>query len=475
MKKKLTRLMAAAMAVCLTLALAIPAGALTTYSLELKITESLSSVKTSTGAPSKITVTDSTADVSVNSGLAAELVYLLVANFEGEAKANKSGLWDFESDQMGLTIAAGLRAYRNSWDAWTTWIDTFAANDDITGDSKASLVELIKDENAKVSALTAGTEYVLTYAPEGVADGDPAQGNTYTFTLKLVKTTTSTGGGGGSVATKYAINLGTTANAEVKSSATTAQSGEKITLTIAPDTGYVVDTVTVKNAAGESLVVTPASATQYVFTMPAGAVSVSVTMKAETTGGDTHTCPAEKYSDVDLDAWYHTALDYVLSNGLMTGFNATTFGPNTKMSRAMVAQIFYNLEGQPASAGSNPFPDVADDQWYNNAISWAYANGVVSGYGDGTYKPDKDITREELVQIFCNYAKFKGVKGDQVAELTTYNDYSAMSDWAKAALSWGVGAGLLGGKGGNYMDPQGNAVRCEAAQMLMNFCINIKG
>jgi len=235
--------------------------------------------------------------------------------------------------------------------------------------------------------------------------------------------------------------------------------------------GYEIDTVT---AAGAT--VTDNGNGTYTFTMPEAAVTVTVTVKAKQPAAPSHdeTCKAKAYADVDLNAWYHDAVCYVLDKGLMAGFNATTFGPETKMTRAMVAQIFYNMEGQPAVSEAAPFSDVAAGAWYNNAIAWAAKAGVSAGYGGGVFKPENDITREEFVQLFLNYAKAKGIDVSKTSDLTTFADYANISDWAKTALSWGVGAGLLGGKGGNNMDPVGNAIRVEAAQMIMNFCENIQ-
>ena len=487
MKKTVAkRLMAVAMTMCMVLAMvAVPAFALTTYNLELEITEALDSVKHTTGQPSKVTVTAQSADVSLQADLTTELVALLVSKFEGDAMDNKTGLWDFESDEMGLTIERGLAANRKGQAEWFAWLDTFAAKDTIESgsvgnDDKGSLVDLLKGTKL-VGDMTQGKDYILTYAPtENLQPGDPAIGNTYTFTMRLNKVVTGGGGGGGLSKSEYAITVNECANAAVSASAAEAQSGTRITVTVKPDEGYVVDTVKVLQGSEEITVTVNGDGT-YFFTMPAAAVTVAVTTKAEVNPydpaapGHSDSCYAAKYDDVDLNEWYHTAIDYVVYNGLMTGFDENSFGPDQVLNRAMCAQIFYNLEGQPAGEYNDPFPDVDEGKWYHDAITWAFAQGVVSGYGDGLYRPEQAVTREELVQIYCNYAKAKGwSEGARIADLTSFVDYEDVAPWHEVAVSWGVGSKLLGGKGGNVMAPKMFATRAEAAQMLMNMCENIK-
>ena len=476
MKKiRATRLMAMVMAVCMVLALAVPVSAATKTYLELEITEN-ESVKPS--GTSTVTVSAESGSVVMGAKVTPVLVQLLVANFEGVAKTNRSGLWDFESDQMGKTIEAGLAAYRKSvedgnWDAWHNWLDTFAGKDEITGDGtdKSDLVSLLKEDKTVGDMGAVGTSYQLTYTPADVADDDPAKGNTYVFTLTLKQKTIGGGGGGGGAAapTKYAITVSEVANATVNVSATQAAAGDKITVTITINEGYEMVSFEVKGASGNDVAATGYGDGTYTFTMPAEAVTVTLTTKEKAPD-----CPAAQFTDVDLNEWYHEALDYVLANNLMAGYDEKSFGPNDSLSRAMVAQIFYNLEGQPAGDYVNPFPDVAEDKWYRNAISWAYANKVVAGYGDGLYRPEQDVTREELVQIFFNYAKAKGWNNGEQSDLTAFADHLKVADWHEEAVSWGISAKLLSGKGGNKIDPKADSLRCEAAQMLMNLCVNIR-
>ena len=285
----------------------------------------------------------------------------------------------------------------------------------------------------------------------------------------------------GPVAYSYPITVKPVANGTATADATRALVDKKITVTATADEGYVVDKVKVTWGSGSVLVTDNGDGT-YSFTMPAGAVTVTVITKAKvapptdpSAPGHGTNCPASRFDDVDLNEWYHKAIDYVVYNGLMAGLDEKNFGPDWELSRAMCAQIFFNLEGQPGGVYDNPFPDVAQGKWYYDAVTWAFAHGVVSGYGDGLYRPEQIVTREELVQIYCNYAKAKGwSEGTRIADLTIFVDYEDVAPWHEVAVSWGVGSKLLGGKGGNVMAPKVPGTRAEAAQMLMNMCENIK-
>ena len=181
--------------------------------------------------------------------------------------------------------------------------------------------------------------------------------------------------------------------------------------------------------------------------------------------------PPEKlpFADVADNAWYHDAVEYVYNKGVMSGISASTFAPNQKLSRAMVAQILYGLEGKPAS-GEQIFTDVKDGQWFAKAVNWAAKEGLVSGYGDGTFGPDDNVTREQLAAILRGYAKYKGGDAAQGSLVVNgFRDGESISTWALEAMNWAVNAQLMTGKGGNTLDPQGNAARAEVAQMLMNF------
>ena len=171
-------------------------------------------------------------------------------------------------------------------------------------------------------------------------------------------------------------------------------------------------------------------------------------------------CASANFADVAPSAWYHDAVDYALNNSIMGGYNATTFGPNDTLTRAMVVQVLYNKEGQPAINGSHKFPDVKSGDWFNNAVTWANVNKVVGGYGDGRFGPNDKVTLEQIAVILWNYSGNPTPTGD-ASSLGTH------SDWAANALSWAAAKGIF--KNVPYNTVTGTATRAQTAQMLMNY------
>ena len=179
------------------------------------------------------------------------------------------------------------------------------------------------------------------------------------------------------------------------------------------------------------------------------------------------------YSDVSASAWYADAVAYVTDNGMMQG-NAGRFMPNDNLDRAMMAQILYNLEDNPAVNGGSAFGDVGSGSWYADAVAWASANSVITGYDNGNYGPNDSITREQMALMLYRYAALKGYDTTQSgAGLTGFVDAESVSSWASEAMTWAVNAGVINGKDGNRLDPQGTATRAEVAQVLMNFGQNV--
>ena len=172
--------------------------------------------------------------------------------------------------------------------------------------------------------------------------------------------------------------------------------------------------------------------------------------------------------------WVYNGAKYVYDRGYMKGTSAEYFEPDKTMERCMLAQTLYNMNGTPQVTYQQDFSDVPDGQWYTNAVTWAYENGIVAGYGDkGIFGTYDHITREQLAQMLMNYAKWKGFNTDGRAELSNYVDSGSVSDWAANAISWAVYSGVMSGKG-NRLDPQGKAIRAEAAAMIKNFCEKVE-
>ena len=178
---------------------------------------------------------------------------------------------------------------------------------------------------------------------------------------------------------------------------------------------------------------------------------------------------ANPFTDVSEKDWFYGDVMFVYENGLMLGTSKTLFSPYGTATRGMMATILWRMEGSPAPKGKNSFTDVEAGKWYADAITWTAENGIFAGYGKDKFGPDDPITREQLAAIFYRYADYKGYDLTVKGNLDTFKDADKITDYAKTAMQWAVGSGLVKGKSGNLLDPQGTATRAEIAAMLHRF------
>ena len=278
----------------------------------------------------------------------------------------------------------------------------------------------------------------------------------------------ASGGGssGGSSNPTYAVTVSNTTNGSVSVTPANAAQGALVTITASPAAGYVLEQLTVTDAAGKPVPLTQKSENQYTFIMPSGKVSVAASFVPESSA------TGLPFTDVKKSDWFYQAVQFAVSSGMMNGTSSSSFQPGINLSRSMIATILWRLENSPAG---NPaqFTDVPMDQWYTEAVNWAAANGLVNGYGNSAFGPEDDITREQMAAILYRYAQFKGYDHTVQGDLSQFTDGSQTSDWARDAVMWAVGSGLLAGKGGGLLDPKGTATRAEVAAILMRFVENI--
>lgn len=181
---------------------------------------------------------------------------------------------------------------------------------------------------------------------------------------------------------------------------------------------------------------------------------------------------SKDFADTDHH-WAQDAIDFVTARGMFHGTSATTFSPESSMTRGMLAVVLHNFEGNPDQSFSDAFSDVSDGDWYADGIRWAASLGIVDGYGNGAFGAQDDLTREQLVTILYRYARAMGYDTTGSAPLTTFPDSAALSPYATDAMSWAVATGLITGMDDNTLTPQGTATRAQVATILMRFCTNL--
>lgn len=298
-----------------------------------------------------------------------------------------------------------------------------------------------------------GAKTTITFngtAKEIAIDGE----ETFTYTRPSSSSSTPT---------TYAVNVNAATNGAVAADKKTASKGTTVTVTASPSKGYVVDAVKVVDKDGKDVAVTGKDG-KYVFTMPASAVTVTGSFKAETPAP-----VALPFTDVKSGNWFYDAVKYAYAQGLMTGTSATTFAPNGTMNRAMIVTVLYRLEKSPAVTGASKFTDVPAGQWYSDAVAWAAANKIVNGYDETTFGPMNAVTREQIAAILFRYEQVKGLENVTLEEnLNRFPDQNKISAYAIPALQWAVGQKIINGNADGTLDPTGTATRAQVAQIFTN-------
>ena len=290
-----------------------------------------------------------------------------------------------------------------------------------------------------------------------------AQKNYWNAWMKAPDSTGSTSGslGGGSKDKTYQITVAATENGTATASKSTASEGEKITVTAKPAEGYELDSITVKGEKAGSVEVKDGA-----FTMPADDVTVTVKFKEK----KAETKTKQTFTDVKPEDWFYEGVEYVAEKGLMQGPGGGVFQPNETTTRAMVAQVIWNMAGKPTGNAAIPFSDVAEGAWYADAVRWAAEKGIVTGWTDESGKqvfdPDGEVTREQFAAMLYRYAKTlgKGFQGLWSFKLD-FPDALDVSPWATEAMSWMVMNGVINGMDG-LLNPQGVSTRAQVATMI---------
>lgn len=353
------------------------------------------------------------------------------------ASANVASIGDGENEQVFTSFQAAVDAVENG--------GTIKALKNIDSTVSGNKTFTVNAESNTVT-LTAASGYNLT-----------KNDNVYTVSRQ------HSGSSSSGTTTSYNVNVNAATNGTVAADKKTASKGTTVTVTASPSKGYVVDAVKVVDKDGKDVAVTEKDG-KYVFTMPASAVTVTGSFKAETPAP-----VALPFTDVKSGNWFYDAVKYAYAQGLMTGTSATTFAPNGTMNRAMIVTVLYRLEKSPAVTGASKFTDVPAGQWYSDAVAWAAANKIVNGYDETTFGPMNAVTREQMAAILFRYEQVKGLENVTLEEnLNRFPDQNKISAYAIPALQWAVGQKIINGNADGTLDPTGTATRAQVAQIFTN-------
>lgn len=322
-------------------------------------------------------------------------------------------------------------------------------------DEAGNAVTLTDNGNGTYSATLPNKTQTYTF----IAAYDGCQTIAPKTDIATVKVQQRSSGGGEPAKPSFPVKISNSGDGVAKVDKSYASAGDKVTITVTPGRNATVQHITVTDEDGERLKLTENRDGTYSFTMPSGTANVYVRFSGS----------GLPFADVPSGSWYYDDVAYVYDTGLMTGLTATTFGPNLSTTRGMIVTILWRMENEPAAKHGCPFADVRRGSYYEQAIAWASENGIVTGFDASTFAPDRAITREQLAAILFRFAAYRGMDAVTLREnLSSFQDQAAISAYAVSALNWAVGEGLMQGTG-DKLEPTGNATRAQVAAMLRRF------
>lgn len=322
-------------------------------------------------------------------------------------------------------------------------------------DEAGNAVTLTDNGNGTYSATLPNKTQTYTF----IAAYDGSQTIAPKTDFTTVKVQQRSSGGGEPAKPSFPVKISNSGDGVAKVDKSYASAGNKVTITVTPGRNATVQRITVTDEDGQRLKLTENRDGTYSFTMPSGTANVYVRFSGS----------GLPFADVPSGSWYYDDIAYVYDAGLMTGLTATAFGPNLSTTRGMIVTILWRMENEPAAKHGCPFADVRRGSYYEQAIAWASENGIVTGFDASTFAPDRAITREQLAAILFRFAAYRGMDAVTLREnLSSFQDQAAISAYAVSALNWAVGEGLMQGTG-DKLEPTGNATRAQVAAMLRRF------
>lgn len=322
-------------------------------------------------------------------------------------------------------------------------------------DEAGNAVTLTDNDDGTYSASLPNKTQTYTF----IAAYDGSQTIAPKTDFTTVKVQQRSSGGGEPAKPSFPVKISSSGDGVAKVDKSYASAGDKVTITVTPGRNATVQRITVTDKDGERLKLTENRDGTYSFTMPSGTANVYVRFSGS----------GLPFADVPSGSWYYDDVAYVYDTGLMTGLTVTAFGPNLSTTRGMIVTILWRMENEPAAKNGCPFADVRRGSYYEQAIAWASENGIVTGFDASTFAPDRTITREQLAAILFRFAAYRGMDAVTLREnLSSFQDQAAISAYAVSALNWAVGEGLMQGTG-DKLEPTGGATRAQVAAMLRRF------
>lgn len=322
-------------------------------------------------------------------------------------------------------------------------------------DEAGNVVTLTDNDDGTYSATLPNKTQTYTF----IAAYDGSQTIAPKTDVATVKVQQRSSGGGEPAKPSFPVKISNSGDGVAKVDKSYASAGDKVTITVTPGRNASVQRITVTDKDGERLKLTENRDGTYSFTMPSGTANVYVRFSGS----------GLPFADVPSGSWYYDDVAYVYDTGLMTGLTVTAFGPNLSTTRGMIVTILWRMENEPAAKHGCPFADVRRGSYYEQAIAWASENGIVTGFDASTFAPDRTITREQLAAILFRFAAYRGMDAVTLREnLSSFQDQAAISAYAVSALNWAVGEGLMQGTG-DKLEPTGSATRAQVAAMLRRF------
>ena len=354
-----------------------------------------------------------------------------------------------------LNVTSGVEGYEavETFGTWTVQPKTYTITFDSNGGSAVDSVTYAF--GATIDDLPVPTRSGYQFEGWGTV---PATMPAENLTLTAQWSRISSGGGGGSYTPSYTITVDDAKNGDITVSPKSASSGTTVTITVDPDKGYVLETLTVLDKNGKEIELTKKADNKYTFKMPSGKVTVEATFMEDNT-------MLNYFVDVFANDYYYDAVLWAVENGITNGTSATTFSPSNPCTRAQMATFLWRAAGSPEPVGStNPFVDVSADAYYAKAVQWAYEQGITGGTSATTFSPDETCTRGQMATFLWRDAGSPAVSGEGAPFVDVSNDaYHA------TAVDWAYEEGITGGTSATTYSPNDPCTRGQMVTFLYRY------